>query len=915
MESEESKRDGEDFGVLLRTYRVRRTWTQSELAGHAKVSVRTISGLELGRARPRLATARMLADALGLDGPDRDGFLAAAHGNQPAEPTPDSTQEPVPAQLPTDIVDFTGRAEELATLDDALPGLGGGATVVVLTGTAGVGKTALAVRWAHRVAGRFDDGQLYVNLRGFGPGPPVRTIEVVAGFLAALGVPAARIPFKEEQATALYRSLMSGRRMLVVLDNAADADQVRPLMPSGRDSLVLVTSRHLLTGLIVSHGAQQLTVAPLSATDASDLVTAIVGASRTAAKPEAVTALADSCARLPLALRIAAANVRADRYRDIGDYVDELRHGDRLASLSVDGDPTASVRGTFDWSYARLSAPVQRLFRQLGMVPGPGISAEAAAALGGTGSAEASRGLRALADAHLLEALPGQRYTFHDLLRAYATERGLAVDSPAEREAALRRLLDWYLRSATAAVELLFPTGLRLPLPESPAEVEAVAPTDRAEALSWLTTERRNLVAAVTHAADIGMYEPAWRLGDALNGYFDHAGYPVDWLAVGLAARTAAESDGDLAARSAAAINLAHAYHNGGDVDAAIPHGLDARSLAARAGWTAGEARALNRLAVLYADGGSLDRAAVLFAEALELDRRTGDRAGEAKRLMNLGLCAMLSGHLPDAAGYLREALDMPGAATWRYATALPNLGVVQRLMGDFDAAADTFGQALAASNQDGTDLPFNHTEYAELCLDRGRFDEAREHADAAETIARDSGERRSQVWALKTQAVIELRQGCPAEAAERFERLLDIIGDQGFFTQRVIALVGLADARRRLGRLEAAVAHAEEALALSRAKGHRIHEGEALTALADIHLDRHRAADPAALDQALAHAERALELQRRTGHRLGEARTLIVLAHITGHAGRDEDAARIRDEAVALCDHIGLPEAEARLS
>jgi DNA-binding SARP family transcriptional activator/DNA-binding XRE family transcriptional regulator/Tfp pilus assembly protein PilF len=913
--------DAGTFGDILRAHRTRLSWTQAELAALAEVSERTVHGLESDRTRPRPTTARMLADALGLGGAELERFVQAANrspkSGPPASPgvpatveQPESPKPPIPAQLPPDVGDFTGRATELAALDAFLP-VTGDTAVVVLSGTAGVGKTALAVRWAHRVAAAFPDGQLYANLRGFAPGQPVPPVEALAEFVVSLGVPAGQIPPKQDAAAALYRSLLAGRRMLVVLDNALDADQVRPLLPSGAGSLVLVTSRHTLSGLVVSHGAQQQTLAPLSAVEATELVTRILGVDRVAAEPDAAAGLIAECSGLPLALRIAAANVRVDQHLDIGEYVAELRAGDRLASLAVDGDPAASVRAAFDWSYERLSAPVQRLFRRLGMVPGPDVTPEAAAALTATDPGQTRRWLRSLADAHLLDRSAPHRYVLHDLLRAYAAERAQAVDPESDRDSAVERLLGWYLRGAVAATEVLAPTMLRLrsSLPETGPAV--VRPKDVAEAGEWLAAERRNLVAAVVDAAANGRHEPAWLLADALRGYFETTGNRVDWTIVAQTALAAASADGDPAARSAAASSLAQVHHSGGEFDAALEQVTNALTLARQAGWAAGEARALNHLAILRAESGDLDTCVELLQAALELDRRSGDRGGEAKRLMNLGVATQSAGRLREALDYLRQAVDLLGAQV-HADLMLANLGHLQHHTGDLDAAGETLRRAVAAHAENGTQRAFSLVQLAELCLDRGRPAEAEAHVEAAEAIASQSGDRVNGFWVTNMRAYVDLRLGRPQPAMDRMENLLGEADDQGYLSVRCSALASLAEARRHLGQFDLALSNAEQSIKLAETAGRRLLESEARSVRAAVCLARYRRnGSPVELDEATAEAGRVLEMQRWMGHRVGEARTLILLGDIGDASGEADQASRHWRSALELCVEIGLSDSD----
>lgn len=340
--------------------------------------------------------------------------------DHPYPPDPTQLEGPtdrlVPRQLPLAIRDFTGRAAHLAALDALLPGDGGTVVISAVDGAAGIGKTTLALHWAHRVQHQFPDGTLHVNLRGYGPGEPATPDEVLNGFLRALGVPAEAIPADVEAQSALFRSVLAGRRVLVVLDNANSADQVRLLLPGTPGCVVVVTSRDSLTGLVITESAHRMTLDLLTQQEALALVTGIIGPQRAAAEPEAVTELIRLCARLPLALRIAAT-----RRSTVADVVAELAdEHSRLDVLSQGGDERTALRAVFDWSYQRLDAPHARLFRRLGLHPGPDFSLHAAAAVADLEPAKARAMLDDLARAHMIEWTWGGRYRFHDMLRAYA---------------------------------------------------------------------------------------------------------------------------------------------------------------------------------------------------------------------------------------------------------------------------------------------------------------------------------------------------------------------------------------------------------------------------------------------------------------------------------------------------------------
>jgi hypothetical protein len=407
---------------------------------------------------------------------------------------------PVPRELPADVSAFTGRAAELRQLDQLLSRratrAGGPAAAVIsaVSGTAGVGKTALAIHWAHRVADQFPDGQLHVNLRGYDPAQPLTAADALAVLLRALGVPDSDIPAGEDRRAACFRSLLAGKRMLVLVDNARTAEQVRPLLPGARTCAVVVTSRDSLVGLVARDGAVRLDLDVLPLDDVISLLRELIG-ERVDAEPAAAVELAGQCSRLPLALRVAAELAAARPGVALAELVAEL--GDqqrRLDLLGADGDPRTAVRTVFSWSYRRLGPDAARAFRFSGLYPGPDFDAYAIAALMAATADQARRALRELARAHLIHPTGPDRYALHDLLRAYARELVGTEDGDDERHAALTRLCGHNLYAAANAMNTLFPAGRRgRPPPTSPAHIPPL--TEPGEVRAWLGEQRALLIA------------------------------------------------------------------------------------------------------------------------------------------------------------------------------------------------------------------------------------------------------------------------------------------------------------------------------------------------------------------------------------------------------------------------------------
>jgi tetratricopeptide (TPR) repeat protein/transcriptional regulator with XRE-family HTH domain len=900
------------LGVRLCAYRQRALLTQEQLADRSGVSVRTIRDVEAGRSRrPRSESLRRLADALGLTEPERVALITSTSGSGGVASAPVAVG--VGCRLPMDVAGFTGRADRLAQLDGLLGGdLGTPPTVVIsaIGGTAGVGKTALAVHWAHRVAERFPDGQLFVNLRGYAPTPPLRPIDALAQFLHAVGVAAEQVPVEVEEAAGLYRSLLADKRMLVVLDNAASAEQVRPLLPASPGCLVLVTSRDRLGGLVASHGARRLTVDTLTAAEAEALLAHILG-QRVAAEPQAAAELARLCAYLPLALRIAAANLSDQPDRPIADYLGELQEGNRLAALAVGGDEQGAVRAAFDLSYTALDPEAQRLFRLLGLVPGPDVTATAASALGGISPEQAGRLLHRLAGAHLLGQHTPGRYTFHDLLRLYARQRSQDEDGEQEQQAAMQRLLGWYLHTADAAARLLYPEKLRLPLPptDPKAPVPAAVFDAHAQALAWLDAERANLLAAVQHAARHGPRTAGWLLADALRGYFVMRMHTVDWLAVAHAGLAAAQAEADLPGQAAAQLSFANAYALQSQYQQAVEHYTRALTLSRQTQWLDGQAAALGNLGLAYQELGQLQQAADHLTEALTLSRQSSRLVGQAASLGNLGLMYQELGRLEEAADHHRQALALNRESGSRPAEAndLANLGQTYHALGRLDDALDHLTRALAIHREVGD----RDTEadtlrlLADVHRDAGRHSQALELAHDALALARDIGRRRFEADALCTLATVHQRLGQYQRAIDHHQEALRLARETEAHYPEMVALIGLAAAHQHLGHPEQALTWANEALTLARQGGYRVLEGQALTGLADLHLVQDHP------DKAIGYAQQALDLHRDTGHRLGQAHTLLVLGRALRHTQGIDAALACWQQALALFTDIGSPDAD----
>jgi tetratricopeptide (TPR) repeat protein/DNA-binding XRE family transcriptional regulator len=706
--------DGAAFGARLAACRQSAGLSQKELAERSGLSIREISNLERGRSRsPHPDSARRLADALSLRGQARGDFLAAAGRRLARNVTARAVTTPqgrpgradgaqtVPRQLPAAVPHFTGRRAVLAELTAQLHNRDADNAVVLsaIGGTAGVGKTALAVHWAHQVAGLFPDGQLFVNLRGFDPsGTPLSPADALRRLAEALGAEHERLPGSIEGLAALYRSLLAGRRILVVLDNARDAAQVRPLLPGSPACVVVVTSRSQLTGLIARDGAVRVAVDAMTEAEARELLARRLGAGRITADERAAGQVAERCGRLPLALCIAAARAAMRPDLPLARVAADLADAQgKLDVLAAAGDAQADVRAAFSWSYETLTPASRRMFRLLGLHPGPDISAEAAVSLAGAPPGRVARLLTELTESSLLSA-GGGRYALHDLIRAYAAELTGAHDSGTGRRRATRRILDHYLTTAATAARLLDATRLPTQTPPAAAGVRPEELTTSAQGLRWLDQEYAVLLRLVDLAAAAGFDVHAWQLPRALRSLFDWRARWEDWERTHRIAAQAATRLGDLRAQA-----LTHLAWSRCDIyrnrwTDAEQHLHRARHLFGELADRPGQARVLVNLGVAASTAGHYQQATAWAQRAHALYTDLGDLAGQAGTLVNQGSYQYHLGALAPAMDLLHRGRDMFTALGDRNGQALAadNLGLVSHGLGDYRQAI-TCHQAAAS--------------------------------------------------------------------------------------------------------------------------------------------------------------------------------------------------------------------------
>jgi DNA-binding SARP family transcriptional activator/Tfp pilus assembly protein PilF len=613
----------------------------------------------------------------------------------------------VPRQLPAAVRHFAGREPQIAELDDLAAQSWQAETtaIAVVTGTAGVGKTSTVVHWAHRVADQFTDGQLYVNLRGFSPSRrPMTPSEAIRGFLDALEVPLQRMPATIDAQAGLYRSLLAGRRMLVVLDNAHDVDQVRPLLPGSSGCVVVVTSRDQLSGLIASEGAHSISLDLLTDDEAYGLLESHLGPQRLAVEPDAAAGLVERCARLPLALSVAAARAVVDPELWLARLASQLADArDRLDQLDA-GEHATNLRAVLSWSYRGLSPEAARLFRLLGLHPGPDLTAAAAASLAGLEVSDVPRLLRELIRTHLVaEHVPG-RFTFHDLLRAYAAELAAATDTEADRRAAIHRMLDHYLHTAHAADLLLRQHHLAfaLPLPQTGVVVEPIA--GQTEGLSWFGAERAVLMAATELANDSGFETHAWKLAATLGEFLGRRGHPRDLATVQSTALEAARRSADPSGQAHAHRGLARANAFLGQYDDAETNFRNALCLYGEVGDVIAQASTHLGLAGLAERRGDHHEALDHSRRGLDLFRTTDDRSGQGRALNMVGWYEGHLGNHERALDFCQQALTLHQETGDRRALAdtLDSVGYALHQLGDHRRAIEHYQDALDLQREFG---------------------------------------------------------------------------------------------------------------------------------------------------------------------------------------------------------------------
>jgi tetratricopeptide (TPR) repeat protein len=832
----------------------------------------------------------------------------AVAGNKIIQLAATSVAEP-PRQLPLDVRDFTGRGKALATLDalvddrehDRSP------VIVTITGMPGVGKTALAIRWSHRIADRFPDGHLFIDLRGYSERAALSPEEALGQALRALGVPSRRIPADTDELAALYRTQLAARQMLVVLDDVASSLQVRPLIPGTSSCLVVVTSRNHLEGLVASAGARTVPLDVLPAEEALDLVGAVAGRDRTEAEPEAAAQLIQLCARLPLALRIAAANLAIRPQQTVADTVRALSEGDRLSRLAIGEDLGGAVGATFDMSYRGLSDELRRAFRLLGLIEGPTFTSAATGALLAITPEAAAQLLHRLHAANLLQAVRQDRYRLHELLREYARRRS-AADDQLVQESAIQRLATWYLSTAQQAGRFLdrYRRTIRQELTEPPDNVD---PVERKRQLNWFVLERANLMAVIRQASRFRWDQLTWELADAVYDFLELRRHSADNLEAHRLGLQAAQRERHHLAQFFMYRHIALSYRELGQYRLAFAEVKCAYEISRRIQDRYGEACALADFARVHYPIGEYKQALETAQEALRIRRDIGDRHGEATTLDTLSIVHLRLSQYQEAWNHADAALPLHRELGDRRGEGetLDNLARIYRGWGRHKKALTCAERALAIRRTLGD----RHGEAETLALlgalhlSVGRLPLGQQHVDGALRIFRKIADPHGEGKALGHLSAINRRLGRYSDAMRAALEALDVFQELGDPQGEAETLITLARVQRRIGLEERAVNDAQRALAVTLKIGNRWGEGSALDALALAHLNLCH------FDLALEHAERALACFREIGDRRAQGQTMDTLCKIHRMMGRYDSALGLAHEALAIeteiDDNFGL--------
>jgi tetratricopeptide (TPR) repeat protein/transcriptional regulator with XRE-family HTH domain len=895
-----------DFATDLEALRFKAGLSLRSLARTSGIPRSTLSDALSGRRVPRLETVLAIVRACGADPqPWRQRWAELKRdrqtGTDPGHPRPPAA--PVPAQLPRDVAGFASRDTELAWLD--------GRGVALVHGPPGVGKTALALHWAHSVVDRYPDGQIFIGLRGHHPTlEPMSPVEALGRLLGAFDVPWLPAGTGDlDEAASLWRSSMAGRRLLIVLDDASSAEQVRPLLPGAATCTTVVTSRHYLAELIVHDGADSIGLDILSPASSVALLRRVVGASRVEAEPQATATVAAACGHLPLALRLAGAVVAGAPDRRFADLAGQLSRGDRLSVLEGLARPSA-VEAAFELSYRSLPAAARLLFPRLGLHPGTDLGLPVAAMLADLDEAHAEAVLHTLVEAHLVEPAWPDRYRLHDLLHDYAARLVIAADGEATRDQLRVRLFDWYLDRALA-VSTRLDKRERLWLPDD--RRSAWEPDDE-QATAWLAAEHRNLVAVIECDAATGTGQYAWGLIDLVSGLLFRRGEVPGLLAATDAALAAAQRSGDPRAEGSIYLRRAWLLWRAGQKALAAQDFQRARTLLTAAGARRPAAAALRGLSTCAADAGRLHEARRCAEDALAIYRADGDRVGQASTLGNLSLITNRAGDFTGAEAHLRQSLALQRTAGSRgsLGLGLANFAHICLVRGEIGRAVACAQEAVAIAREigDGLSETIGLVNGADAHDQAGAPEEAHKLAMAALTRATELGIPYVEAAALDMLATTAASLGRPDARDYRARALRRVRETDDPMTEADLLVGAARDAYRTAIDAPSPADHlfrvAQEAgrsaMKAGQAADNRHVQAQALGLLAACDLGLGKVAD------ALAGGRQAVEMHVASGARLAEATARCVLGHVM-FRDADPTAHHEWSTARALLDELAVPD------
>ncbi|TDV57807.1 AfsR/SARP family transcriptional regulator [Actinophytocola oryzae] len=741
-----------------------------------------------------------------------------------------------PAQLPANIGDFVGRADDLAAARAALTApFGASAPVLVISGMPGVGKSAFAIRLAHEVRTRFPDGQLFIDLHGYSEHLPLSPARVLSRILPALGLPSTQVPTDLEDLTNTYRSLVADRRILLVLDNAANAKQVSDLIPAAPASAVLITSRSQMPSLAALSGARLLSLPPLSPRDAEQLIRSILATAPQPADTE-VAQIIELCGHLPLAMRIAA-TAYLHNSRPLSDFINELEQHDRLAALTIADDPRATVRAVFDLSYRTLSPDAARLFRLLSLVPGPDFCRNCAQHVAGVSATQAEQSLGELTAASLIHPGRPRHYRFHDLVRLYAHDRCVTEDDPAGLHAAVARLHSYYVTTADAAADALYPTWIRLPRTHPSIAAADEAPTVP-NATQWMSDEGPSLIATIRYTAQYGPVQIAWYLSESLRAYVvTHGEYRIEALGAFETALKAARDAGDRRAMAAIHYAFTSVYLRIRDIQSALPHIRAELDHHLELGFVEGEARVRITLGEALTTQGYLRDAADQISEGLRLAEEHDFTDLQLFALLNFAILEEWRDQLDAAKKHALSAFDLIDATSNSSTKGATHatLGMIMIRRGEFDAAIEQHLAALECYRQGGD----QHSEsdalrgLAHAYSKTGNIKASIANATKALAVAEELGDEYDITDSLISLAAIYHELGLTTQARSHAESALKMSDELEYTKAHVEATLQLATIAKSEGKLDQTEEHALYAIDLAR-KGELLRlRGDAETLLA----------------------------------------------------------------------------------